>query len=350
MFQVIGHSTVQNLYVFNDTATQLHGYIAIHSTKLGPALGGTRCVRYESDMSAVNDAIKLAKGMTYKAAMANIPCGGGKAVLIKPDKIHDRKSYFCKFGEYVERLNGQFITSIDSGTTPRDIEFMAETTQYITKTNSKMGNPSPFTAKGVLEAMKAAVWHVFNQRHLNGLRIAVQGVGNVGSELAHLLHKEGASLILTDENSEKCKQLCDEVSAQFVTADQIYQQECDIFSPCALGGALDIRSIHQLSCKVVVGAANNQLETEDIPTLLHARNITYVPDYVANSGGLIAVSEFDKDSSADLITEKVSNIFGRVTEILQEAKEKSLSPALIADAKAEAVLDKARYRGVSYGL
>jgi len=352
MFQVIGHPSVEKLYQFNDSGTELRGYIAIHNSKLGPALGGTRCVKYESDMAALRDAIRLSQSMSYKAALAGIAHGGGKAVLLEPDCIKDRKAYFRKYGEYLQKLGGSFITTVDSGTSPIDIEYISLTSEYVTNTSRKIGDPSPYTALGVLLSIKAAIAHKLGKPSLKGVRVAVQGLGHVGEPLARRLKQEGAELIVSDTNQQQAMRIASELDAKYVAPEQIYQQECDVFCPCALGGALNIRSVQQLTCSIIAGAANNQLDSADIPYLLQARGICYVPDYVVNAGGLIAVDEYTNNlgSAESTINKRVGSISALVEQILEQAQQQSLPPALVADQRAEAILGISPIRGDHYAV
>lgn len=352
MFQVIGHPSVERLFQFNDPGTQLRGYISIHNSKLGPALGGTRCISYVSDRAALRDAIRLSQSMTYKAALAGVAYGGGKAVLLAPAVINDRKAYFMKYGEYIQNLGGLFITSVDSGTSPADIEYMSLSTEFVTNTSRAVGDPSPYTALGVFVSIKAAIAHELDKNTLNGVTVAIQGLGNVGTPLAKLLQEAGANLIVSDKKQLLAMRLANDLGAKYVAPEQIYQQKCDVFSPCALGGALNIYSIQQLTCPIVIGAANNQLETPDIPYLLHARNICYVPDYIANAGGLIAVTEYSKNPkiAKGVLNKRVVNIAPLVEQILEQAQQQNVPPALVADQRAEAILGRHPMGGTQYGV
>lgn len=338
MFQIIGHPAVEKLYLLHDDSCALHGYIAIHSTRLGPAIGGTRCVPYSSEMEAIGDAIRLSRGMTYKSAIAGVDYGGGKAVLMAPAHIDDREYYFRKFGEYLEQLGGRYITSVDSGTEPQDMEYIAQATQYVTHTNRNEGDPSPYTALGVLHGIKSALKVVDGDESLSGVRVVVQGVGHVGQALARLLAREGAVAVLVDKDSQRAASLAAELGCQATELDRLYDVPCDVFSPCALGGVLNRHSISRLKCHIVAGSANNQLYDEADASLLADRQITYVPDFVINAGGLIYVALLGENAPENVLQQRIEGIGSTVTSILMAAREQGLEPNAVATAQAEAVL------------
>ncbi len=251
------------LHIKIDQATGLTAIIAIHNTKLGPALGGCRFLQYATRGAAIVDALRLAKGMTYKAAIAGLNLGGGKAVIIEPAKPYDREALFLKFGEFVHELGGNYITAKDSGTHMSDMDIIAQKTPYVTTTSPvtdhESGDPSYFTARGVLRSIEASVAHRFKRNSLNGLHVAIQGAGAVAHYLAKNLVAAGAKLTICDVNPKKAEELAKTFAANIVSPADIYDVDCDIFSPCALGASLNTMSIPRLKAKVVAGCANNQL-------------------------------------------------------------------------------------------
>lgn len=318
-----------------DETTGLLAIIAIHSTKLGPALGGCRCREYDSISDAIEDAMRLAYGMTYKAAITGLPLGGGKSVLIKPKEIKDRDKYFQSFGKFIDDLNGRYITAVDSGTNPNDMDSIAKQTPFVTSQGSLNGDPSPFTADGVFLAIKAAVKHKLKREDIKGLKFAIQGVGNVGYLLARHLHKAGAVLFVTDTNKLAVEKCVKEFNATPVELDEIYQVDCDIFSPCALGAILNDNSISKLKASMVIGSANNQLAEPRHGDELHKRGILYGPDYVINAGGLIhACSQFYKTPLAE-VRKQVEGIYDTTLAILNRADKQNLPTYLVADEIAE---------------
>ncbi|HEY6852986.1 MAG TPA: Glu/Leu/Phe/Val dehydrogenase dimerization domain-containing protein, partial [Gemmatimonadales bacterium] len=248
--------------LYADPAAGYRGIIAIHNTQLGPALGGTRVWNYESDEAALIDALRLARGMTYKAAVAGLNLGGGKSVIIGDNKLKDREPLFRAHGRHVESLGGRYITAEDVGTSTADMEFIRAETSHVTGLMGKSGDPSPVTAFGVYRGIKACARHRYGDDALRGKTIAIQGCGHVGYYLADLLYKEGAQLVVTDIDAARVKNVVDDFRARAVKPDEIYGVEADIFAPCALGGILNDQTIAQLQCEIVAGAANNQLAEE----------------------------------------------------------------------------------------
>jgi leucine dehydrogenase len=315
----------------------LYAIVAIHSTRLGPALGGCRCLTYGSVDAAVRDAIRLARGMSYKAALSGLALGGGKAVLMRPDQIPDRGAYFEAFGAFVEDLGGRYITSVDSGTGVQDMDAIAHRTSHVTATSTDRGgsgNPSPTTALGVCIGIEAAARWTLKRSGLEGLHVAIQGVGHVGYELARLLHERGARLTVSDHNPESCEACADQFHARVVAPESIYQVNAEVFSPCALGGVLNAKSIPQLRVAIVAGAANNQLATPEDGARLFRAGILYAPDYVVNAGGLMHVAPV----SGPDIRSKVQVIEARLTQIFQLSAEEGRQPEKVANSLAEYIL------------
>lgn len=325
----------ENLHFKIDSKTGLKAIIAIHSTKLGPALGGCRFIEYADSMSAVRDAMRLARGMSYKSASVNLPLGGGKAVIIKPKGAYDRVAFMQQFGAFVEQLNGRYITALDSGTELADMDVIGEYTNHVASLSKYNGDPSPYTAQGVFKGIQAAVAYKLDKEKLEGLHIAVQGLGHVGYSLCKLLHNEGVKLTVSDIQPGNVQKAIAAFGATAVETDKIHQVPCDVFSPCALGAVLNERTIPELETKIVAGAANNQLANAHCGRLLHDRDILFAVDYVINAGGLIyAASKYFGDSEA-LVSSKVNHIYDSLTHIFVEAESIHLPISEIADSLAQ---------------
>ncbi|MFN5921658.1 MAG: Glu/Leu/Phe/Val family dehydrogenase [Bacteroidota bacterium] len=276
-----------------DNHTGLKAIIAIHNTVLGPGLGGTRIWNYASDAEAINDVLRLSRGMTYKAAISGLNLGGAKAVIIGDAGKIKTEALMRKFGRFVENLNGKYITAEDVNTTTRDMEYVHMETDHVVGLPESMGgggDPSPVTAYGTYMGMKASAKHVWGNDSLKGKKVAVQGIGKVGGHLLEHLHKEGASLYISDINENVLKHYASSLGATVVKGDEIYSTDADIFAPCALGAVLNTENIAKLKCSIVAGAANNQLADENVhgPMLIE-KGIAYAPDFLINAGGLINV-------------------------------------------------------------
>lgn len=324
-----------------DAESGLDGVIAIHSTALGPGAGGCRFWSYPGMDQALADALRLAEGMSYKNALAGLPFGGAKAVLRRPEGGFDRARLFRAFGRAVEDLGGLYVTAEDVGTSVADMQEVAGVTRHVAGLPSVEGraggDPSPWTAKGVFESMRAAAAFALGS-DLKGLTVAVQGTGNVGADLCRRLADAGAHLVIADPSAARRDRLAAILGTKMVDVDAIAGVEADIFAPCALGGALDRESVDKLKAKLVCGAANNQLASPDVAALLMDRGVAYVPDYVANAGGIISVSaEYLGEDAADVAC-RVAEIAPRVTALLERAAREGRSPALVADEMAEEVI------------
>ncbi|MDH4561920.1 Glu/Leu/Phe/Val dehydrogenase dimerization domain-containing protein [Pseudomonas sp. BN411] len=337
MFAMMETARLEALHLANDPATGLKAIIAIHNTRLGPALGGCRYLAYPDDESAIRDAIRLAQGMSYKAALAGLDQGGGKAVIIRPAHVNDRASLFEAFGRMIESLNGRYITAVDSGTSSADMDCIAQQTGHVTSTTAA-GDPSPHTALGVFAGIRATAHARLGSDDLEGLRVAVQGLGHVGYALAEQLHAVGAELLVSDLDTGRVQLAIEQLGAQPVAADAFLTTPCDILAPCGLGGVLNAQTVGQLRCAAVAGAANNQLASPEIADEMEARGILYAPDYVINSGGLIYVALKHKGETLPAITAHLSRIHQRLTEIYAHAQADKRSPARVADALAERLL------------
>lgn len=332
-------STPERIVRLNAPAAGLDGVIVIHSTTLGPAAGGCRFWTYADEAGMTADALRLAEGMSYKNAMAELPLGGGKAVLRRPSGAFDRAALFRAFGRAVGTLDGAYVTAEDVGTTIADMEAVASATRHVAGLGALPGraggDPSPWTARGVFEAMRASAQFALGA-DLAGLVVAVQGTGSVGGGLCRLLAEAGARLLVADIAEERRDRLAAETGAVVMGTDEIVAAKADIFAPCALGGVLNAQTIPALQARLVCGGANNQLADPLAARLLLDRGIVYVPDYVANAGGIINVSAEYLGETAEQVAERVARIAPRVLGILEQARRDGLSPARVADNLARA--------------
>lgn len=320
----------------NEESSGLKAIIVIHDTTLGPALGGVRMWNYENEEAALNDALRLAKGMTYKNAAAGLNLGGGKAVIIGDPKKDKSEALFRAFGRFVESLNGRYITAEDVGTNVVDMDYIHTETDYVTGTSSGgAGNPSPITALGIYKGMKAAAKEAFGTDSLNGKTIAVQGVGQVAYNLCKYLHEENAKLVVTDINEEAVNRAVNDFNAEAVQPDEIYDVDCDIFSPCALGGTINDDTIPRIKAKVIAGSANNQLLENRHGDMLFEKGIVYAPDYVINSGGVINVSEELRGYDQNRVLQKIESIYTILETVFKISKEENIPTYLAADRMAE---------------
>jgi leucine dehydrogenase len=310
-------------------------WIAVHNSGRGPALGGCRVWHYANEEEALTDVLRLSKGMTYKNSLAKLPLGGGKSVVHTDLKTINREALFEHIGLFVESLGGLYITAEDINSTVEDMAIAKRKTSHVATVGSS-GNPSPFTAYGVYFAIKAAVKHKLQKQSLDGLTVAIQGVGETGGRLAQLLKKDNCRIIAADINEDNIKCLEKKIALTRVNEEQIYEMQCDVFSPCALGGALNELTIPRLNCSIVAGSANNQLLKESDGDLLLRRNILYVPDYAGNAGGVINIScELDQKYSQTKAMRLTTEIEQTVLEIIQQADKLGLPTNTVADKIAE---------------
>lgn len=327
-----------------DRKAGLDGVIVIRPTALGPGAGGCRFWTYSSFEEAETDALRLSQGMSYKNALAGLPLSGAKAVLRRPDGDFDRAALFRAFGRAVEDLGGRYVTAEDVGTSVDDMTHVASATRHVAglapAEGRAGGDPSPWTAKGVFESMKAAAGAALGS-DLKGMTVAIQGVGNVGADLCRRLADAGAHLVIADPDPSRRNRLEHILGAQVVSVDQILAVEADILAPCALGGTLDVRTAGNLKVRLVCGAANNQLATPEVAQILQQRDIVYVPDYVANAGGIISVSAEYLGEDLASVEHRVSTIAPRVLALLQRASAERRSPAVVADDMAKSVIAQA---------
>jgi leucine dehydrogenase len=335
IFDTIAGMGHEQLVLCQDAASGYRGIIAIHSTVLGPALGGTRFWNYASDEEAIVDALRLARGMTYKNAVAGLNLGGGKSVIIGNNKTTDRELLFRAHGRFVESLGGRYITAEDVGTSTADMDFVHMETDYVTGLAGRSGDPSPVTAHGVFRAIQAAAKARWGTDDVSTHSVAVQGCGHVGYYLAKELHESGAKLIVSDIDPERVKRVVNEFGAKGVSPEEIYGVQAEVFAPCALGAVINDSTIPKLKVEIVAGAANNQLHEERHGEELDERDILYAPDYVANAGGVINVySELAGWTSARSFR-KADEIYDTVLRVFAIAKEERIPTYLAADRLAE---------------
>ena len=341
IFEYMEQHGHEQLVLCQDKGTGLKGIIAIHSTVIGPALGGLRMWNYESEEAAILDALRLSRGMTYKNAVAGLEMGGGKSVIIGDSRSWtDREGLFRSFGRYVQSLNGRYITAEDVGTSTADIEYVRTETDFaagIAVESGGSGDPSPFTALGVFQGILACAQETWGSTDITGKVIAVQGLGHVGYYLCKHLHEAGAKLIVTDLYADSCKRVVDEFGAEYVKPEDIYAVQCDIFSPNALGAIINDETIPVLKAKIVAGAANNQLKENAHGDRLMQLGILYAPDYVINAGGVINVADELEPSgySVERSTAKVMKVFQNVLDVLAIAKNEGIPTYVAADRLAE---------------
>ena len=335
IFDYLEKYDYEELVFVQDKASGLKGIICIHDTTLGPALGGTRVWDYETEDEAILDAVRLARGMTYKNSAAGLNLGGGKAVIIGDPKKVKSEQLLRTFGKYVEGLNGRYITAQDMNMTPADLAMINEETDHVAGLEGKSGDPSPVTALGVFRGLLAAANEKFGSDDLTGKTVAVQGLGAVGYGLCEYLHEAGAKLLVTDIVQESVDKTVKELGAQAVGLDEIYGVECDIFAPCAMGAVINDETIDQLKCEVIAGSANNQLAEERHASVLKEMDILYAPDFVVNSGGVINVYEELQGYNEQRALARANAIYDSVKRIFEIAKEQDITTAEAADHMAE---------------
>lgn len=324
----------ERLVYAQDDASGLKTYIAIHSTACGPAAGGCRMWNYESQDAACEDVLRLASGMTRKNAIAGLGLGGGKSVIIGDAGTKKSKALFRAFGKVVNSLNGSYYTAEDVGTSPEDMAIVSQETQYAVGLNGgsfASGDPSPFTAEGVFECLKAGAQGVFGTDDLTARRILIQGLGHVGMELARKLHLSGADLIVSDVNSTAVDIAKTKFNATACPVDAVFDMDMDIFAPCALGSILTSESVAKLSAKLVCGAANNQLASSDVAYDLQRHNITYLPDYVVNAGGIISVACEIHKQGADYRDERLAQVVTRTRDIMELSNKTGKTTTRVAE-------------------
>lgn len=335
----------EGVYFCSAPDSGLMAIIAIHSTKLGPAAGGCRAWQYLNEQAALTDVLRLSRGMSFKNAMAGLSLGGGKAVIMKTSEPLDSAT-MREFGEFVESLGGRYITAEDVGLSVELMREVATTTTYVAglppqSDGAAGGDPSPKTAYGVFVGIQAAVAERLGRESLEGLTVAVQGVGNVGGHLCRYLHEAGCELKVSDVNDGRAQRWHNELGAEVISGDAILRAQCDVFAPCALGGILTAESIAALPALIVAGAANNQLATDSDGQRLLERGILYCPDYVINAGGIINVAyEYDKIGNDAQVMSKVAEIGDRLQSIFSAASERGQPTNIVADQMAISLIGR----------
>jgi leucine dehydrogenase len=323
VFGQLSFNDHEQIVFCNDKDTGLKAIIGIHNSVMGPALGGTRMFNYANEWEALNDVLRLSRGMTYKAAITGLNIGGGKAVIIGDAKKQKTPELMRKFGEFVHSLSGRYITAEDVGMETSDMDLVRDVTPYVTGISEERGgsgNPSPITALGVYMGMKAAAKQQFGSENLEGKKILVQGIGHVGETLVEYLTKEGAAVFIADINEEKLYQAASKYNAKVFTGEDLYSADVDIYAPCAMGATINDTTIYKIKAKVIAGAANNQLANENTHGLiLQERGILYAPDFLINAGGIINVYAELAHYGKDEIIRKTENIFNTTLEIFDYA-------------------------------
>jgi leucine dehydrogenase len=340
IWELPDHDAHEAVHVFEDRASGLKAVIAVHSTHLGPAAGGTRFWHYADSAAAITDALRLSRGMSYKNAMAGLPAGGGKAVILADPSRSKPQVLLDAFARAVDSLAGQYITAQDVGMSEADMVSLSTLTPYVAGLPHQGGDPGPYTARGVFLGVKAAAKHALGSDDLGGVHVAIQGVGSVGGGLARYLAAEGARLTLTDVDAKRAAALAEELGGQVVPADAIMDIEADIFSPCALGAILTAPGVAGLKVKAVAGGANNQLATGPEGRMLAERGILYAPDYVINAGGIINVLRHIDNAGDDEINRRIDAIPGRLSAIWQESDRSGSTPAEVADEMAQKLIGR----------
>jgi leucine dehydrogenase len=346
VFQHAEFDRHEAIHFFDDPLTGLKAIIAVHSTALGPAAGGCRRWQYATDDDALTDVLRLSRGMTYKNAIAGLPFGGGKAVILADNKAPKSPELFRAYGRYVDSLGGSYITAEDVGISVDDMRHAREETNYVSGLPqsgvSAGGDPSPWTALGVFLGIQAATKARLNKDSLDGIAVAVQGVGHVGFHVCRLLGEAGANVIVADVNRENLKRVSDAVAVTEVSTLDILFQDVDILAPCALGNVLNSETIPRITAKVIAGAANNQLAAEVDGQRLADRGILYAPDYVINAGGVVSVArEYLGESSEDEVRAEVNRIPERLHEIFSDSKKNERPTNVIADELAQRIVANA---------
>lgn len=343
IFEIMENFDYEQLVFCQDKASGLKAIICVHDTTLGPALGGTRMWNYQNEEEAIQDVLRLARGMTYKNAAAGLNIGGGKTVIIGDSKTQKSEELFRALGRYVQALGGRYITAEDVGTNVQDMDWVKLETEFVTGVSSSYGSsgdPSPMTARGVWRGMKAAAKEVFGTDDLANKSVAVQGLGHVGYYLVQHLAEEGAKLIVTDINPEAVAQVVNETGATAVKPEDIYSVDVDIFAPCALGAVINDDTIPKLRCQIIAGAANNVLAEERHGEIIHERGILYVPDYVINAGGVINVADELEGYNYERALKKVEGIYDNVAKVIAIAKREKIPTYRAADRLAEERIEK----------
>ncbi len=338
IFETIAKSGHEQVVFCQNQDAGLKAIIAIHNSVLGPALGGLRMWPYATEADALEDVLRLSRGMTYKAAVAGLNLGGGKAVIIGDPRKDKSEALFRAFGRFVNSLGGRYMTAEDVGIDVNDMEFVLKETDYVTgvhQVHGGSGDPSPFTAYGTLQGLLAALKHQFGHEEVSAHTYAVQGVGHVGMEFVKLLREQGAKVYVTDINAEAVERAVDQYGAVAVALDDIYDTDADVYSPCALGGTVNEQTLPRLKCKIICGAANNQLANDAIGDEVQKRGILYAPDYAVNAGGLMNVSLEIDGYNRERAMRMMRTIYHNLVRIFEIAKTEGIPTYRAADRLAE---------------
>ena len=335
LFDKLAEMGHEEVVVASDPSCGYRGIIAVHSTALGPALGGTRFWQYESDEAAITDALRLSRGMTYKNAVAGLDLGGGKSVIIGDNRTQNREAIFRAHGRFVESLGGRYITAEDVGTGTADMDYVHLETEHVAGLKDKSGDPSPVTAHGVFRAIQASAKNRWGSDDLHGKVVAIQGCGNVGRNLANELHEAGAKLIVSDIDPARAERVAKETGATIVSGDEIYSVKADIFAPCALGGIINDETLPKFQFEIISGGANNQLLEERHGDKLEEMGMQYAPDYVANAGGVINVFGEVAGWDSERALRKADDIYDTVLQVFEIAKAEGIPSYEAADRLAE---------------
>jgi leucine dehydrogenase len=343
VFGQLSFDNHEQIVFCNDKDTGLKAIIGIHNTVLGPALGGTRMWNYNSEWDALNDVLRLSRGMTFKSAVTGLNLGGGKAVIIGNAKTDKTPELMKRFGEFVHSLSGKYITAEDVGMETSDMDLVRTVTPYVTGISEEKGgagNPSPITAYGVFMGMKAAAKYAYGSDLLEDKVIYVEGIGNVGEALVENLSNEGAKIYIADINQERLEEVRDKYGVEIYGGSNLYAEDMDIYAPCALGATINNHTVHQLKAKIIAGAANNQLADEQKHGLmLRERGIVYAPDFLINAGGIINVYAELENYDRQEIIRKTENIYNTTLEILSNAETNGITTHQAAFNVAQARID-----------
>lgn len=326
----------EQLLFCNDNATGLKAIIAVHNTVLGPALGGTRMWAYNNEMEALNDVLRLSRGMTYKNSISGLNLGGGKAVIIGDSRSMKSEALFRRFGKFVNSLAGKYITAEDVGISPIDMKWVSMETDHVVGLPGKSGDPSPVTARGTYMGMKACAKIQFGTDSLSGKKVVVQGVGHVGEYLVEFLSKEGAEVFISDIHEPTLKCVSETYGAKVVGLEEIYDIDMDIYAPCALGATVNDDTLSRLKCSIIAGAANNQLKAEDIHgKAVMERGMIYAPDFALNAGGVINCYAEVKGLSSEWAMNKADEIYDTIFNIVERSQKENVPTYQIANKMAE---------------
>jgi leucine dehydrogenase len=349
IFQLMSTAEHQNLFFCNDPRVGLKAIVAIHDTTLGPAIGGVRMLPYESELEAIEDALRLSKAITYKSSLAGLNLGGGCAVIIGNNRTEKSEVLMRRFGKFIEGLNGNFIASIDVGTTQKDLEYIHAETNYVAGLPTSMnggGDTTVFAARGVFYGIKASIKELYGDDSLAGRKIAVQGVGSVGEQLVAMLRNENARVYLSDMTEERKLKVAAKYKAEPIQYSTSYELDVDVYAPCALGGTINPDTVPKMRCKIIAGSANNQLKDEEKTIqLLKEHNILYTPDFLINSGALISCYSELEGYGNDRTEALIRNIYSATRHVLQKSREENMTTFEAAKQLAEKrISDMAKIR------